>query len=661
MSSQSTGFGKTIFHIILFTKELLMTTRAYAVQNFFFDDILELLAHLEGEHDTENHLYRGQLGRHTHYWVDENGPIKLEAIYPSDFRFITKYSNPAQFVFADIPAARQRGRTIRDLFITALIALAEIDTPKWSWLKDDFQLYGAHLSWLNEQMERGRSPKDLSKTAEKDISLLSTSLHRLLWSLAQHYLIATALTDVTFSPLVAAWFATQQWDEREPPPTDGTGVIYRFNRPQLETVLTTQSGHMIQYAKERGDALPPELFLVDIQRIPKEFAGRPAGQHGGSVYGFDQPAVLKAIMEQGCLDIFEFRHTTKADSLKELRRTIIPENDPFDDFAVHTKKSIDLAIRAEVVAASSDGPLVDISGTSVLSSLKLVAHLMIDSARLKGRIPLGGEYKGYHFVDIQSSGHHGYAQLLVVVNENTNGILGYVSLEPLDSAEGKLPITLFVTATWFNNTRVLTDLAADPEANETFLYRATQASQEAVGKGPKAELRSALEQMIGHFGGPEPARKALKLLFDAGNIDSGVNLGVLLAAMGQFHEGVEILKSALAQGSANAAFNLGTIYLQRKDFHESEIYLRKAMDMGDKEARYSLGTLFEAQGDYDRAEAFYRLSYEIDRDQRAPNNLGIALVNLSRFDEAKKFFGIGKEMGDDLAAYNLTRLFPGND
>lgn len=620
--------------------------------------MLSLLSHLESEHDSEKHLYRGQLARHTHDWVDADSPIKLESIYPSDYRFITAYSDPHTLPFANIVAARSRGRIIRDTFVTALTAWADTDDPAWSWLKDDLKEMYERLAWLNAQLAGGRTPEEVSKTAEKDISLHATGLYRLFWSLAQHYLIATALTDVTFSPRVAGWFATQPWDANVPLPTEGSGVIYRFDRPCLETVLQEQTAIMVEHARRRGDARPPDLFLVDIRRIPKEFAGRPTGQAGGSVYGFDQPTVLKAIVDKCCLEIFEFRHSTKAENLSQLRASIVPDHDPFADMATRVRETIDSMFKANVIATSRDGQMVDSKGTQVLSALKLVARLTIEEARLVGRLPLGDEYTAYHFVDIKSSGSHGYVELLVSFNEKTNAVLGYVSLEPVEYNADKLPFKLLVTAAWFNQRRAVVDFGRDPVAKERFLERAMEVSRVGVGKDASSMTASGLSRIVASLGGLQSAEEVLKTLYEAGDIESGVNLGVLLVATGRPDEGVALLKRAVDQGSPDAAYNLGTIYQQRKNLREAEIYFRRALEMGDKEASYGLGVLFEVKGDWARAEEFYRRSHEVDGYQRATNNLAIALYKLGRQDEAKRYLELARDSGDELAAYNLASMFP---
>jgi hypothetical protein len=49
-----------------------------------FDDAIALLAHLEATHEPGVHLYRGQTARRTHDWLDDDGLVRLESLYPSE-------------------------------------------------------------------------------------------------------------------------------------------------------------------------------------------------------------------------------------------------------------------------------------------------------------------------------------------------------------------------------------------------------------------------------------------------------------------------------------------------------------------------------------------------------------------------------------------------
>ncbi len=529
-------------------------------QDNVFDNILSLLRHLESEHDPDIHLYRGQLSRFTHDWLDENGPIKLESIYPSDYRFITNFRSHNEIPPNDITAARSYGRKVRDLFFSTLTLKASTGEAAWAWLKEDLDAFFERMRLLHQKINNGQSLEEIAKGSTEDISTLSTRLMRVFWSLAQHYFIATALTDVTFSPNVAAWFATQPWDADGALPTNGKGVIYRFNRPCLEQALKSQTERMTEFARARGDARPPDLFFIDIRDIPDTFAGRPNGQKGGSVYGFDQPELLRMIIQMGCLEVFEFYHSKKSEKLKSRRQIIVPDEDPFSKLAEKMKSAITLASKVDVTIFSPEGMLLDADATLVFSKLRLDAGLAINKARL-GKVPIADEYIGFHVTEIESSGHHGYTELL-----------------------------------------------------------------------------------------------AMAKYFDLGDLDSGVNLGMLMVGIGKYERGIKVLESASSLGSANAAFNLGALYTQRKDYENAETWFLRALKLGDKEANYNLGRIHEYRSNWEQAEHYYRLAHDVDEDHRAINNLGIALYQLGRREEARKYLELGANSGDEVAAYNLGAL-----
>src|SRR5262249_4287776 len=110
------------------------------------------------------------------------------------------------------------------------------------------------------------------------IPLIETTLWRHLWSLAQHYEIRTAILDVTRDPLVAGWFATNPWNEHEKRPSQGAGVIYRFDAEKLDRAFHMYNlTAFVQAVLNRvTPALPP--FLADISDIPPAMALRPSRQ-----------------------------------------------------------------------------------------------------------------------------------------------------------------------------------------------------------------------------------------------------------------------------------------------------------------------------------------------------------------------------------------------
>jgi tetratricopeptide (TPR) repeat protein len=621
-----------------------------------FDSIHTLLDVLQSDDEPGRYVYRGQAARFTHRWDDGGEAAELECLYPSDYRFIANFGRPSELVPGDVTAARRHGRNVRDMILAVMTVKAGSNDPAWAWVADDLATYLEQLQWLKKQTSDRKTLQEVAMGADEDVSPLATRFVRLFWSLAQHYLMATALTDVTYSPRVAAWFATQSWDPSIEAPNTGTGVVYRFERERLEEILREEGARMNRALAERDEGRAPDFFLIDIRDIPAEFAGRPSGQQGGSVYGLDQPNVLRALVKGGCLEALEFRHTDGTGDIALLRSEIVPDDDPFAALAENLSAAIEVASKATVVAVTGAGDLPDPVATMKLSELKRTAGLAIDSARLVDQYPIGDSHEGFLFSDIESSGHHGYESLLAVSSVKTDAVLGYVSLEPLAGFGGDLPGQFYVLASWFEGVRAIAGIEGGADARRFFPERADAMAKEAIGVDAEARLRRELGQIIAHFGSPDAALRGLARHFRNGDLDSGVNLGMLLVALDRFDDAVVILEEAHRLGSVDAAYNLGTNYTKRRDYENAERWLAKALEGGDREARYNLGRVRQYQADWESAERWYREAHDIDKHPYAPNNLGVALIALGRTDEAHQYLELAAARGDRLAARTLRDL-----
>jgi len=290
--------------------------------------------------DDEGFLYRGQIRRFPpHKWTVNGEERQVEALYPADYRFhyATVDFSPESFEqnVRRVSAARAYGRSVRDQF-AVFLGVALLDE-------------GRHGAWATAI---DRLP-ELGRVADGQQSLLDTYFSRMAWSLAQHYLIATALTDLTFSPRVAAWFATEPWDPAAPRPTEGErGVLYRIHKAKLESILARATELSRAMALAEGGAPAPAFFLVDIREIPAKFAKRPSAQQGASVYGFDQAHVIAAAFLGGAIDAFEFTHRSDV-RLDVSREDVVPSEDPFLEKVArfHAFRGA-LATRAEGPAAA---------------------------------------------------------------------------------------------------------------------------------------------------------------------------------------------------------------------------------------------------------------------------------------------------------------------
>src|SRR5262245_42999003 len=99
-----------------------------------FDDVMSLLRHLEEAHEPHVHLYRGQARRYFHDWNDGTGFWRLDALYPSDYRFITQFAEASPTFPQRVTMARAFGRDVRDLFFEAMIRLVESGDAALAWL-----------------------------------------------------------------------------------------------------------------------------------------------------------------------------------------------------------------------------------------------------------------------------------------------------------------------------------------------------------------------------------------------------------------------------------------------------------------------------------------------------------------------------------------------
>jgi hypothetical protein len=113
-------------------------------------------------------------------------------------------------------------------------------------------------------------------------------------ALAQHYGIPTDHLDLTADPDVAAFFATNTYDDKtgewQPVPDGGTGIIYRFDLTVFPRVLGE--------ACDLGDYFRV-LEMIGLQTLP-----RPGEQKAWSLH-----LPLGVDFERLPMDVFEFRHT----------------------------------------------------------------------------------------------------------------------------------------------------------------------------------------------------------------------------------------------------------------------------------------------------------------------------------------------------------------
>jgi hypothetical protein len=70
----------------------------------------------------------------------------------------------------------------------------------------------------------------------------------------------------------------------------------------------------------------------DLALIPKTFAGRPFGQEGAPLYGFDDIWFLEGVVASGSIETCEFSYREDMPLLNVDRSVIVSEQDPFPEF-----------------------------------------------------------------------------------------------------------------------------------------------------------------------------------------------------------------------------------------------------------------------------------------------------------------------------------------
>ncbi|MBL8351097.1 MAG: FRG domain-containing protein [Burkholderiaceae bacterium] len=378
--------------------------------------ILELLRQLEAEHQPGRHLYRGQVRRYPpHRWTADDGPHEVEALYPSDFRFHYAEASfspgTTEAMAKRVTAARAYQRDVRDQFVAFLLAhLATLP---------------ASFEWAQTQLA------DFRKTLQGEGGRRQDShFYRMAWSLAQHYLVATALTDVSFDPRVAAWFATHPWDAQQPGPAAGDiGVIYRFDREKLERVLSLGTQFAARFADDEGLERAPELFVVDVREIPASIARRPAAQQGASIYGFDQPHVVAGAMRSGAIEVFEFEQRPGVD-IGIGRGDITPAEDPFLG-PLEKFSAIRQRLRPNVTHANTDAA----TGSDRVERANTVLRLGLTSAHHCATHPLTDEVVAATFDEVERLGRIRFSYLMLVEHRPTGAFVCAITAEPMELPE----------------------------------------------------------------------------------------------------------------------------------------------------------------------------------------------------------------------------------
>jgi hypothetical protein len=299
--------------------------------NRVFDNVASLLNFLNEEHRLEKYVYRGQLGRREAYRTADRAENEFvyENLFPSDFRFITKHRTSDKTLFEDEMATVHKHAGERCFeFLKHVTRFCSGNLPEGlalrAWLNEAFPDQLGIVKLLPDALGKGAPHLSVFD------SFSAAGLWKLLWALAQHYELATALLDVTFSPDIAAWFASEDWAGTRAAPTSGRGVIYRFDLQALQGLLVFYGLLEQLQSKRLGRSVPARMppFFQDLRAIPLNCASRPKGQQGASIYGFDSVWLLESVAYSGVMEVFEFEHTNSIE-ISISRDLICPEADPF--------------------------------------------------------------------------------------------------------------------------------------------------------------------------------------------------------------------------------------------------------------------------------------------------------------------------------------------
>ena len=290
----------------------------------------DALERIGREHVPNRWMYRGQTyRREVHRIKEENHTFELENLYPQSFRFAAKYPTISQAFTHEWTKEHAKAEAFFNSFNCLLISKYEAGRHKgaerFAWMDP----YADELRRLFE----GAGPSFFSGFHEKGIGLKNPTFTRLSWSLAQHYGVVTALLDLTYSPEVAAWFATNLWDDpAQPKPLGGDGVIYRLDLETLMVGISFFNRVETEALANLYKAPPDKAFLQDLRQVPAAFALRPKRQEAAVLSGFDELSFVRQFDAAGRIDAFLFPHLQDELArwpLKPARDFLIPPDDPF--------------------------------------------------------------------------------------------------------------------------------------------------------------------------------------------------------------------------------------------------------------------------------------------------------------------------------------------
>jgi len=142
--------------------------------------------------------------------------------------------------------------------------------------------------------------------------------------------------------------------------------------------------------------------------------------------------------------------------------------------------------------------------------------------------------------------------------------------------------------------------------------------------------------------------------FQKGDIDAGINLGILYCKNNILIKAEEILKPLAKRGIPKALLCLGETYRKIKNIEKAKFYLKLASEQGLSEALYGLGLIYWDE-DKDKALRYYNAAAE-KNNRSAQTMLGILHFESGDIKTARYYYNLAIQQNEPVALYNLASI-----
>ena len=114
--------------------------------------------------------------------------------------------------------------------------------------------------------------------------------------------------------------------------------------------------------------------------------------------------------------------------------------------------------------------------------------------------------------------------------------------------------------------------------------------------------------------------------------------------------------NAIKTGNVEAMTDLSTIYIKQRKYNEAEKLLLKAIEGKDILAYNNLGIVYFKQGNYDKAKNLFLKSIEMGNIEESALNLGKIFLELKDYPNAKKYYKMVADLGNEYAQEIYRKL-----